>query len=203
MTIKPSQTEKLLGGQLHQSLQWNHHLRDHKQSLMKQLTSRINGLKRVCGSASFKTKLMVANGIVMSKLMYLIVVWGGAQQYLLSALQVQQLTAARAVCGFGSWGWSKKRLLDRTGWLSIRQLIFFHTVLQTYKINSTKVPKSIYKSLITRYNGMIHQEEIPQSSFRYRAMKSFNQVPVSVRTGSRATVKRKLKLWVKSNLPID
>ena len=210
-TIKPSQTEKLLGGQLHQSLQWNHHLRDHKQSLMKQLTSRINGLKRVCGSASFRTKLMVANGIVMSKLMYLIVVWGGAQQYLLSALQVQQLTAARAVCGFGSWGWSKKRLLDRTGWLSIRQLIFFHTVLQTYKINRTKVPKLIYKSLNTGYNyntrraanGMIRQEEMPQSSFRYRAMKSFNQVPVSVRTGSPATVKRKLKLWVKSNIPID
>ena len=65
-TIKPSQTEKLLDGQLHQSLQWNHHVRDHDQSLMKQLTSRINGLKRVCGSASFRTKLMVANGILMS-----------------------------------------------------------------------------------------------------------------------------------------
>ena len=119
--------------------------------------------------------------------------------------QVQQLT----VCVFGSWG--KKKLLDRTGWLSIRQLIFFHTLLPTYKINSTKVPKSIYKSLNTGYNyntrraanGMIRQEEMPQSSFRYRAMKSLNQVPVSVRTGSPATVKRKLKLWVKSNIPIN
>ena len=88
-------------------------------------------MKRVCGSAGFATKLMVANGIIMSKLMYLMVVWGGAQQYLFSALQVQQLTAARAVCGFACWGWSKKRLLDRTGWLSIRQLMFFHTALQT------------------------------------------------------------------------
>ena len=103
-TINPTKTEKLLGGQLHQSLQWNLHLRDHKESLLKQLTSRINGLKRVCVNAKFGTKLMVANGVVMSKLAYLITLWGGAQQYLLSALQVQQLTAARAVCGYGCLG---------------------------------------------------------------------------------------------------
>ena len=63
---------------------------------MKQLTGRINGLRRVCLNASFQTKLKVANGVVMSKLTYLITLWGGAQQYLLSALQVQQMTAPRA-----------------------------------------------------------------------------------------------------------
>ena len=72
-------------------------------------------------NASFGTKLMVANGVVMSKLVYLITVWGGAQQYLLSAVQVQQIAAARAVCGFGCWRWSKKKLLDRVGWLLVRQ----------------------------------------------------------------------------------
>ena len=67
--------------------------------------------------------------MVISKLTYLITLWGGAQQYLLSVLQVQQLSAARAVCGFGSWGMSKKKLklLDRVGWLSVRQLVFYHT----------------------------------------------------------------------------
>ena len=67
---------------------------------MKQLTGRIHGLRRVCFKASFKTKLKVANGVVMIKLTYRITLWGGTQQYLPSALQVQQMTAARAVCGF-------------------------------------------------------------------------------------------------------
>ena len=100
--IKPSVTEKLLSGQLHESLTWNHHIRDTKSSLISQLTSRINALRRVCQNGSFKTKLKVANGIIMSKLSYLITVWGGAQEYLLDALQVQQLSAARVVCGFNS-----------------------------------------------------------------------------------------------------
>ena len=62
---------------------------------MKQLTGRINGLKKISRNATYNTRLMVANGVVMSKLVYLITVCGGAQQYLLNGLQVQQLTAAR------------------------------------------------------------------------------------------------------------
>ena len=50
---------------------------------------------------------------------------------------------------------------------------------------------------------MIRQEDMPKSSFRYRAMTAYNQVPAKVRTGYQATVKRKLKLWVKTNIPID
>ena len=42
----------------------------------------------------------------MSKLSYLIILWGGAKQYLLKALQVKQLAAARTVCGVASWRWS-------------------------------------------------------------------------------------------------
>ena len=45
-TIKPSATEKLLGRVVHENLKWNQHLQDHEGSLMKQLGSRINGLKR-------------------------------------------------------------------------------------------------------------------------------------------------------------
>jgi hypothetical protein len=112
-TIIPTESEKLLGGHLHQSLQWNLHIRNHKNSIMNQITSRINGLKKIARNSTFNTRLMVANGVVMSKLGYLITVWGGAQQYLLKGLQVQQLTAARTVCGFYSRGWSKKKLLDR------------------------------------------------------------------------------------------
>ena len=179
---------------------------------MGQLTSRTNGLRRVCWNASFETKLKVANGVIMSKLTYLITLWGGAQKYLLNALQVQQLTAARAVCGFACWGWSRKRLLDRVGWLSVRQLIFYHTVLQTVKTLNTGKPMELYQAISSDYpyrtrsaaSGQIRQDEnLRKTSFMYRAKQTFNSVPVHVRTGSIATVKKKLKQWVKTNIPID
>ena len=74
--------------------------------MMNQLTSRVNGLKKITINATFNTRFKVANGVVMSKLVYLITVWGRAQQYLLNGLQVQKLTAARTVCGFSKFFWS-------------------------------------------------------------------------------------------------
>ena len=76
---------------------------------------------------------MVANGAVMSKLVYLITLWGGARQNLLSAVQVQQLTAARLVCGHGCWRWSRRKLLDRLGWLSVRQHIRYYSIMLMWK----------------------------------------------------------------------
>ena len=211
-TITPTETETLLGCHLHQSVQWNHHVRDGKKSLMKQLTGRNNGLKKIARNATFNTRLMVANGVVMSKVMYLITVWGGAQQYLLKGLQVQQLTAARTVCGFFSRGWSKKRLLDKLGWLSIRQLIYFHTVLQAHKTITTGKPSALHQSISTQHPyrtrraalGLIRFGEtfngdssLVYASFKHRAVHWYNAVPVSVRTGSLETVKHKLKKWIR------
>ena len=74
--ISPTETETILGGKLHQSMQWNQHIRDGESSLLRQLTTRINGLKKISVNATFHTRLMVANGVVMSKMAYLITLWG-------------------------------------------------------------------------------------------------------------------------------
>ena len=181
--------------------------------MMKQITSRINGLKKVLKNATFSTRFMVANGVVISKLVYLITLWGSAQQYLLKALQVQQLTAARTVCGFNSWGWSKKKLLDKVGWMSIRQLIYFHTVLQAHKTLTTGLPRPLSASLPTDHPYQTRNATMGNirfgdtfsstSTFKYRAMMWYNSIPGSVKTGSLPTVKQKLKNWVHNNVPID
>ena len=67
-TIFQTESEKLLGGQLHQSLEWNNHLCDHESSLVRQLTTRINGLKKISANATFNTRLMVHHGVLMSKM---------------------------------------------------------------------------------------------------------------------------------------
>ena len=185
---------------------------------MKQLTSRTNGLKKVARNATFNTRLMVANDVFMSKVMYLMTVWGGAQQYLLKGLQVQQLTAARTVCGFFSRGWSKTKLLNKGGWLSIRQLIYMHTVLQAHKTISSGKAALLHQSISTEYPyrtrraaaGHIRFGEtfygdsnLILESFKHRAVHWYNDVPVSVRTGSQIAVKNKLRKWVKQNVPLD
>ena len=102
-TIMPTQQEKLLGCIVSDNLKWRHHILDGDQSMIRQLTSRVNGLSMIAAKADFTTKLMVANGIVMSKVCYLIQLWGGCEGYLLQALQVQLNKAARLVTGFSCY----------------------------------------------------------------------------------------------------
>ena len=40
------------------------------------LTSRLNALKKICRISDFKTRKMIANGIFISRLIYLIQLWG-------------------------------------------------------------------------------------------------------------------------------
>ena len=170
-------------------------------------------MKKVCVNASFRTRLMIANGVFMSKLSYLIILWGGAKQYLVKAVQVKQLAAARAVCGVASWRWSRRELLDRVGWLSIKQLIFYHTVLQVHKTLHIQKPRSLFHTLSSAYpyrarsatNGQIRQDSSfsTLTTFKYRGMQSYNSIPESIRQGSTSTVKAKLRKWIKSNIPID
>ena len=75
--IAPSRTEKLLGGYMSEDLKWKEHILGNDQSLSNQLTSRVNGLLMVAARAPFSIRLSVANGIFMSKLCYLMQLWGG------------------------------------------------------------------------------------------------------------------------------
>ena len=82
---------------------------------------------------------MAANTVFISVLSYLIPLWGGCEGYLTKALQVIQNKAARCVTK-QSWFTPTSQLLSQCGWLSIKQLVFYHTVLNIYKILQSKKP---------------------------------------------------------------
>ena len=79
-------TERLLGAQVHQDMRWKEHFLDNKDSLVKSLNQRVGAIKQVSKVASFKTRKMLANGLFISKLIYLIPLWIGCEEYLVNAL---------------------------------------------------------------------------------------------------------------------
>ena len=128
-TIRPSGREKLLGCWIDENPKWSEHIRDNKENLVRSLTSRLGAMKKISRVASFKNRKMLANGIFMSKLSYLIALWGGCGIILRRTLQIIQNKVARAVTKL-KWTTSPAVLLSQVGWLSVNQLIFYHSVLQ-------------------------------------------------------------------------
>ena len=141
--IGTSKTEKLLGGLINQNLKWTEHILLNDESLLKKLGTRLNALKQIGKVADFKTRKMFADGLFMSKLIYLIPLRGGCEKFLIKALQVVQNKAARSVTRLGIFT-PVKTLLKQCGWLSVHQLVFFHTVVLLFKKIHNLSPDYLY-----------------------------------------------------------
>ena len=90
-------------------------------------------------NTTFRTRLMAANAAFMSVIIYLIPLWGGTEQYLLKGLQVLQNRAARCVTK-QSWYTPTRQLLNQCNWMSVHQLIQYHSILQTHKVLKAQTP---------------------------------------------------------------
>ena len=214
--ITPTPCEKLLGCWVHQDLHWSEYIRGNQDSLIRSLSTRVTAVKKVRYLANFKTRKMIAEGIFMSKLSYVIALWGGCELGLRKTLQVLQNKVAHVVTR-KDWTTTSKVLLQQCGWLSVNQLIFYHTVLLVFKVRQSKSPNYIYRmhnSWLYPYttrqaeNGLIRVDvkaklEVVKNSFRWRAASSFNQLPADIRTCSKVeSFKRKAKTWIMEHISL-
>jgi hypothetical protein len=175
---------------------------DGQKSLIVQLTSRMNGLHLSCKVASFKTRLMVANGIFASKL--------------INSLQIIQNKAARFVTKCDRYTSVKSLLSPQCGWLSVHQLGVNHSVLIIYKTFQTNSPKYLkerisnkfpYKTRMAASNvinlGPDPNLQLNRNSFRWRASNLWNNLPEEIRSIQKINqFKQKLKLWVTQHVEI-
>ena len=141
----------------------------------------------------------------------------GVIEYLLQALQVVQNKAARFVSRRGKYT-PIAELLRQCGWLSVKQLVFYHSVLQIYKTILTTYPKYINSKLATQfpYNTRLAESdsvrmgsefkcklELTEKSFMSRATISYNKLPSELRKITKLEkFKNELKEWVQSNVKL-
>ena len=212
--IYPVRHEKLLGGHISDNFTWNFFIRDGKDSLYRTVVSRINTLSRISRFSSFKTRKTVANGIVMSRFVYLIQVWGlSCSGYLIKSLQLLQNRAARIVTGL-DWFTPVDTLLQQCGWLSIFQLVHYHSLVLVYQVKADRKPiyfSNRFNSEFSRQTRLARgggirrlqksQSSVAQAAFQVRAAQLWNDLPVDIRRCSTiVSFKGKLKKWIKSNI---
>ena len=194
-------------------MKWSDQIRDNEENLIKSLNTRLGALKRISKVSSFKNRKMLANGIFMSKLTYLIALWGGCGTGLKRSLQMIQNKVARLVTRL-DWSTPSEILLKQIDWLSVNQLIFSHSVLLVYKVGQNQIPKYLHEMFDTPYTydtmkargGQIRlmvkpRLELGKNNFRCRGANQFNQLPEVIRTSPTIlTFKRQAKDWIRRNV---
>ena len=217
--IEPISGEKLLGAKISNDFRWNLHIRDDEFSMFRSLTSKINALFKISNFANFKTRKMVATGLILSTLTYIIQVYGGCSGYLLATLQVLQNKAARCVTRL-PWMTPTSTLLTQCGWLSIKQLIMYHSLVLIYKVKMDKKPDYIYQHIGDMQGRNTRQEaervgnnllrdvrnmekETAKRTFIPRTIEDWNSLPVRLREINSITLfKKELKQWIRESIPV-
>ena len=101
---------------------------------------------------------------------------------------------------------NRMQMYDKLGWLTINQLIFYHSVILVFKIRSSNQPD--YLAKILRKDSRNSRIMIPnielqltQRSFPMRGSTNWNLLPLCVRKQEKiGNFKKLAKQWILSNI---
>ena len=140
----------------------------------------------------------------------MIPLWSGCPAFLTNALQVCQNKAARVVAKKDK-STPVTQLLKQCGWRSVRQEMYYHTVLQVHKTMITKSPHYLYCKLTEVGQYLRSTRRISVSTLRlgpsfqtkltkrWRGASWYEDIPQEIRKEQVIRkFKKKLDTWVKA-----
>ena len=194
--VTPSVSERILGITLESNLAVNEHLVSGSCSILSQVSTKMRALWMIRKHLSFKSRKVTAWGLVMSKILYGIEVWGpAATERQIEQMQSLQNSLIRWVCGAGRRTRSAD-LLVMTGMMSIRQLIMYRVLVFGLVVLWNDSPKSIkWRSEISR------KLKTTTKSYRYFLGKMMVRLPARLLQVDPRKNKSEIKRWILNNIP--
>ena len=195
-------SEMLLGCQIQANLKWQNQIK----VLLGKLRTRLLGLGALRYIAPYTVRKQVAEGIFTSVLVYCLPLYGGMDKGDLRDIQILQNKAAQVVTRSPPLA-TRSPMYDKLHWLTVNQLITYHTVTAVFKIRKSSEPE--YLAGILKKDSRNKRILIPninlglaQKSFTLRGAETWNQLPENIRNLSKiSTFKKMVKNWIILNIP--
>ena len=102
---------------------------------------------------------------------------------------------------------TRNPMYDRLGWLTVNQLVTYHTLLAVYRVRSTGEPEYLAESLCNdnRNDNIIVKNtklSLLKNSFKFRGACDWNELPISLRSINKIGIfKKAVKVWIQQNVP--
>ena len=161
-------------------------------------------LQKICSYSMRKT---LTEGLFNSVMLYCLPLFGGMNKNFRNQIQTVQNRAARFVCDAAPCT-CRSSLFKQIGWLTIDQLIQYYTLINVFKIRSTRQPE--YLARILSNDSRNRRIMLPNNdnltlfldSFCVRGASQWNKLPLGLRTTVKlSSFKAGLKEWILANVP--
>ena len=194
-TIVAGKVCRLLGGHFGNDLSWKQQIESGGKALLPSICKKIGALKHISCNIPTKGRKLLAEGIILSKIIYLIPLWGGAPKKYIKKIQVLLNKTARVVTKAGKLT-STKKLMDETGWLYASEMVIYHSLIVTWKIIRLGTLQYFQTKMEIDNDDYITTEEsrlkTNAGSFRWRSTRQWNTLPPDVRAAPTVTSFKKL-----------
>ena len=173
---------------------------------MAKLRSRLAGLAHIRFVLPYNLRKVVSEGVFNSVLGYCLPLFGGCDVGEIKDIQVMQNKAAQLVTNSPPRS-IRNPMYDRLGWLTVNQLVMYHTLLAVYRVRTTGEPEYLAESLCNdNRNGHIILKStkltLLKESFKFRGACNWNALPNSLRSLSKiGAFKKGVKVWIKQHVP--
>ena len=142
--------------------------------------------------------------------------WGGCSDYLINFLQVLQNRAARLVTRHGLFT-PNAVVLHQCGWLSVRQMVHYHSLVLVAKIKLQHRPEYFRNHFSSEFPSRTrlatglgirredhYKHDVTKTSFAPRTTATWNLLPANIRSlQSVDQFKQHLRPWIKQNIELE
>ena len=201
-TVKDKQYTRILSANIQSNLCWQTHMESGKKALLPAVRAQLGNLRHIGRFIPKPSRLNLANGLILSRLNYLMPLWGGAAPCYISKAQIVLNAAARWATGLSRRS-RVSELMEATGWLTIREQIRAATAIQTWKLVHFGTPARLQERMMIQEDLSIVVDtprlQFSRNCYRFRAAREWNDLPQYLKDLTLISgFKKQLKRYIRS-----
>ena len=175
---------RLLGCNLQKNLSWQAMIASGEKALLPVLRKKLGALKHTGKTIPTRSRNVLATGFILSRINYLIQVWGGAEVKYIRKIQTILNSTARYVTGEGRRT-SSRWLMTQYGWLYVSELIILHSLTTLWKVVWLSSPFHLKLRISVDDDLKIttapDRLKITAKSYTWRSAHTWNSLPDEIR----------------------
>ena len=192
---------RILGSNLKNNLNWDSHLLIGEKAILPATRKLIGALSTLRQHLSKKAKLKLVNALILSKIMYVVSLWGNTNPSILRKVQTTMNMAARLVLNLKRTT-RQTILMEECNWLNIHELTEFRSLLQLFKTVRWKTPIRLHRQFVLEEDDIVTTQQprlqITTRAWRTSTTAQWNNLPVELRAEQNfSRFKVQLKRWLK------
>ena len=191
---------QVLGTNLQSNMSWFSHLESGKNAVLPKVRRQLGALQSLGTKIPRNCRKILANGFILSKLMYLIPAWGSTTDNQVRRAQVLMNKTARWVIG------QRRRtrvidLMKETGWLTVKEMNITQSCILMWKVLHLERPGHVRARLQTDNEWKLEIKntriQFTERGWRWKTSPIWNSLPDWMRAETKVSAfKRNMRTWI-------